>query len=268
MSGRDERDELSLIERDAPQFLEEGPSVTEWLTEHEVGRLEKAVKLYERYIVAVLRMSRPSHWICHESKDRTRYSLQGPGAEKMAIPLGINFEKPTITKTEGADETGSYYIYWCEGYAEWPRTGRRGWYFGSCDSRDQFFSAKPGWNPKLGEPDVRKSAFTNWQINAIARLVGLRDPDPALLEAAGIKLAEIEKPDYSGRKRPEDDVTVISEAQRKRLWAICKEQHVSEETLRIYLHDRHKFKSTSEITRGHYDKIVEWVQRGGQEEPK
>jgi len=60
----------------------------------------------------------------------------------------------------------------------------------------------------------------------------------------------------------------ITDPQRKRLWAICKTQHVDEEALRMHLFERYGFKSTKEITKDAYDEIVSWASRGGQDEPK
>jgi hypothetical protein len=180
-------------------------------------------------------------------------------------PLGISFERPSLTKI---DLGNGDYAYRCEGYIESRTLGRRGYYEGYCDSLDQFFTARPGWNKKSGEGDIRKSAATNWMVNAVSRIGGIRDPDPVTLRAAGLDPDKIPIVDYKSRKHPEDDAGVISEAQAKRLWAICKSNNVSEEALRVKLWNAGQWKSTREVTRGKYDALCAWAQAGGQEPPR
>lgn len=256
-------DEQIPPEPEPPQFIEEGPTLPALLTEDFVKQFEKGVEVYKRWVSVCYRLTRETHWLRRD----TKYSLQGPGAEALMNPLGISFERPSFRREDVTDEKGGFYAYWCEGYVESKTLNRRGWYVGYCDSRDQFFTARGSWNPKSGEGDVKKSAMTNWIVNAVTRIAGIRDPDPESLRIAGLKPDLIPVADYSGRKSPDDEAKVISEAQGKRLWAICKSQNVSEESLRVYLFEKYKLKSTSEILRKDYDKICQWAQAGGQEGP-
>lgn len=258
-----------IDELEPPQMIEEGPSLPALLTDDFVKQFEKGIETYKRWVSACYRLTREGHWIKRKTREGGfKYVLQGPGAEALMNPLGISFERPTFKREDREDSTGAFYIYWCEGYVESRTLGRRGYYIGYCDSRDQFFVANSKWNAKTGEGDIKKSSYTNWVVNSVTRIAGIRDPDEAMLVGAGLKTAAIPEADYAGRKTPEDDHTLISEPQRKRLWAICKSQNVSEEILRVYLLDTYKFKSTSEVTRGAYEAICAWADRGGQEEPK
>lgn len=258
-------DEVPVTEVDKLQVIEEGPTLPALLTDDFVSQFEKGVAVYKRWVSVCYRLTRETHWVNHGSAEKPRYSLQGPGAEALMNPLGISYERPTFSREDKHDERGDFYIWWCEGYVESRTLGRRGWYVGYCDSRDPFFNARPGWNPKSGEGDVKKSAMTNWIVNAVTRIAGLRDPDPALLLAAGLDPGKIQGIDYSGRRSPDADKSVISEAQGKRLWAIAKEKGVSEEKLRKKL-AANGIASFKDIPRGQYDAVVGWVERGGPDE--
>ena len=87
-----------------------------------------------------------------------------------------------------------------------------------------------------------------------------------MLQKAGLKPDKIQRIDYSGRKTPEADSTIITDPQRKRLWAICKEHNVVENVLKGHLVDKYRITSTDQIKRGDYEAICAWAGRGGKEE--
>src|SRR5262249_26371697 len=86
-----------------------------------------------------------------------------------------------------------------------------------------------------------------------------RNPSKAMLEKAGIQTDQIASVDYSGRKTPEVDQSLITEAQLKRLWSIAKSKNLSDETLKEILKDR-GYTSSREIKKKDYDAIVNLVQ--------
>ena len=134
---------------------------------------------------------------------------------------------------------------------------RYGWFTGNCSSRDQFFTARG----KFDEGDIRKSAFSNWVVNGVARLAGIRNPTPALLEKAGLDPTQVQGVDYSGNRSEEQSRDVISEAQQKRLWALFKKSGATEEALRAGLNAR-GYQSTKNIKKKDYDAICQWVEQG------
>lgn len=249
-------------------LVEDSPTLPALLSDDFVARFEKGIEIYKRFISACYQLTRESHWLNQGTADKPHYSLQAPGAEALMNPLNITFEEPRYRREDKQDDTGSFYLYWCEGAMESRTLNRRGYYIGCCDSRDQFFNARRGWNPATGEGDIKKSAFSNWTVNGVTRLAGLRDPDPELLKAAGLDLHKIQAVDYSGRKAPEDEGTVISDAQRKRLWALCKNFGVGEERLKAYLLPL-GYTSTAVIRKRDYEAICRWVEnRGKAQEPR
>ena len=252
----------TIVDADVPTIIEDGANLPQILTSGFVEEFERGVEVYKRWISACYRLTRESHWINHGSADKPKYSLQGPGAEALMNPLGISFDKYTarLVPLEGA---AGGYAYWVEGYMESKTLRRRGYYIGYCDSRDQFFNARAGWKPETGHGDVQKSAVTNWIVNGVTRLAGLRDPSPESLHNAGLDTTKIVGINYRGDKTAEQSTGMISEPQSKRLWAICKNHNVSETMLKAYLEKIHKIKSSKEITRAIYDDVCGWAEFGG-----
>lgn len=253
-----------IVEEEAPVILEEGPELPALLTDEYLAKFEKGVENYKRWMQACYRLTKESHWL--RRKDRNgnwKYMLQGPGAEALMGPLGISADEPNFRKEQVRDERGDFYRWWCEGIIESATLKRRGLYVGNCDSRDQFFIARPGWNALSGEGDVKKSAQTNWVVNGVSRLAGIRDPSEETLKAAGLILDKVPSVDYDGGKTPEESAGKITEPQRKRLWAICKGKSVSEEALKAYMQKNFKTDSTNDILKRDYEKICAWVEAGG-----
>lgn len=73
---------------------------------------------------------------------------------------------------------------------------RYGWFVGECTSRDQFFTAKGGFEPERDKHLIRNSALTNWRVNGVCRLAGMRNPDPDTLKAAGLDTSKIPSINY------------------------------------------------------------------------
>ena len=245
--------ELGTIEH--PDIVEDAP-IEQIITEDFIARFEKQAELYQnRYLPICLKLTNEADWVSH-AKDR--YYLQSSGAEKICTPLGIQWDRPVVTKHEREDERGKFYEYEVEGIVHSRVLARYGWFTGNCSSRDQFFTARGHFD----EGDIRKSAFSNWIVNAVTRLAGLRNPTTAMLQKAGLKPEDIGRIDYSGRRTPEQDQAKISDAQRKRLWALSKESQTSDEEIRVFLFDEYKLQSSSDIHRGQYDEICSRVVAG------
>mgnify|MGYP001607814894 FL=1 len=238
-----------------PEIVEDAP-LDQIITEDFIARFEKQAELYQnRYLPICFRLTNEADWISHA---RDRYYLQASGAEKICNPLGIVWERPVVTKHEREDESGHFYEYEVEGIMQSRVLARYGWFSGNCSSRDQFFVARG----RFDEGDIRKSALSNWITNGVTRLAGIRNPSTELLRKAGLDPSKIQTIDYSGRRTPEQDSQIISEAQRKRLWAISKASGTSDEQMRVWLFDTYEIKSSGDIPRGKYDEIVAKIQAG------
>jgi phage recombination protein Bet len=62
------------------------------------------------------------------------------------------------------------------------------------------------------------------------------------------------------REEPKEEIPVISEPQRKRLFAISKEAGWPNEDLKNYLQDKYGISHTSEIPKAKYEEICTWVE--------
>ena len=245
-----------------PQTEEDAPFLPATLDQDYLTKFERGVENYKRFIAACYRLTNESHWLNHGTRDQPVYYLQSPGAEALMGPLGISFGDLRYRREEKEDEKGFFYVWWCEGEATSRTLQKSGHYIGYCDSRDQFFNARKNWTPETGEGDIRKSAFSNWTVNAVTRLAGLRKPRAESLTAAGLDLNKIPGVDYSGRKTAETEGDVITEPQRKRLWAICKTAGVNEERLKAYLAPL-GYTSTAAVKKMDYEGICSWAAAGG-----
>ena len=188
-----------------------------------------------------------------------KFYLQSSGAEKICNPLGIVWDAPIVIKHERKDDRGDFYEYEVQGIVTSKVLKRYIWTTGNCSSRDQFFNARGHFD----EGDIRKAGFSNWLVNAVTRLAGIRNPTEAMLQKAGLKPEAIQRIKYGEAKTPEAESGKISDAQGKRLWALCKENNVSEVALRAYMSENYKLLSINDIPRGQYNQICAWVMQGG-----
>lgn len=183
--------ELSL----APVIVEEAPLAL-ILNEEGIKQFEAQVEFYKRFITACYKLTRPEHWVDHGRQGSPKYSLQGPGAEALSTPLGIYEDPPIVREVKRHDEKGEFYAIEVEGIMHSRTLKRYGWFVGECTSRDQFFTAKPGFEPERDKHLIRNSALTNWRVNGVCRLAGMRNPDPEMLKTAGLDVTKIPTIDY------------------------------------------------------------------------
>ena len=149
---------------------------------------------------------------------------------------------------------------------------------GSRSSKDPFFK-KYEWNngvktenpiSAIDRRDVKMAAMTNLLGNGITRLLGIRNLNYADLEAfAGIKQDAIGKVEYknkNARKEPvaapqkkgDADPLKISEAQKKRFYAIAKTTGYSDDEIKAKLLTL-EIEHTADILKTQYDELCTWA---------
>lgn len=151
---------------------------------------------------------------------------------------------------------------------------------GSRSSKDPFFK-KYDWNNgvKTEKPisaidrrDVKMAAMTNLLGNGITRLLGIRNLTYADLEAfAGIKQDQIGKVEYKNKNAGKPPVTEpqkkdvqadpakISEAQKKRFYAIGKGSGKSDDEIKAHLLAL-GIEHTADILKSQYDSLCAWAE--------
>lgn len=188
-----------------------------------------------------------------------KYYLQASGVEKIRGVFGLYFRDRKIIREDFPD---GGYAYICTGLA-----GSKfldGLYGettieieGSRSAKDTFFT---GNNREPDPMDVRKAAYANFQVRAAKALLGLGNYTEKDLVQMGVNISKVAKVDYQKGAEGGGKTNLISEAQRKRLFALCKENNVSDSDVKAYLKEKFKIDSTSKIKRSDYEEICNWAQ--------
>jgi hypothetical protein len=238
--------------------------------------LLRVAEMAERRIDAVikikqmaLKVTNASDWTDQGGKPY----LQVSGSEKVANLFNISWrlDEPVVET-----EADGHFTFTMRGIFSIP--GRSISAEGSRSSKDPFFK-KCEWinGEKKEKPisaidrrDVRMAALTNLLGNGISRLLGIRNLTYADLEAyAGIKKEQIGVVDYSGKNKDKPPIQEpqaktqdgkISDAQKKRFYAIAKGSGKADEEIKAYLKEQFNIESTADIPRDKYDDACKWAE--------
>ena len=249
--------------------------------------LLRVAEMAERRIDAVIKIKQMALKVTNAgdwNDQGGRPYLQVSGSEKVANLFNISWrlDEPTVET-----ESDGHFTYTMRGIFSIP--GRSISAEGSRSSKDPFFK-KYDWIKQEGRPDkkvekpisaidrrdVRMAALTNLLGNGITRLLGIRNLSYDDLEKfAGIKKADIAAVDYRGKggdkpplKEPgkkSDDPLKISEAQKKRFYAIAKNTGFSDEEIKKKLTGM-EIEHTADILKTQYDDLCLWAE-GKDKEP-
>lgn len=226
-----------------------------------IQRVQAITKAIDGAVKVSLQRTNVSDWV----KMGDKYYLQASGCQKIRAVWGIYFRDKDIVKEDYPDGSYGYYV-----------TGKVGAQLldrfygkeitieadGGRSSKDPFFTGKDGM--KQPDPmDVRKAAVSNFEARAITSFLGLKNFTAQDLINNGIPVDKVTKVEYQKGAEGGGNTAVISEAQRKRLFAICNANKVSEPMVKEYLAKHYKIDSTSKILRADYEKICAWAEKGG-----
>ena len=132
---------------------------------------------------------------------------------------------------------------------------------GGRSSKDPFFTGKDG-NKTPDPQDVRKAALSNFEARAISSFLGLKNFTDEDLRKNGIATDKVQGVEYQKGAEGGGNTAIISDAQRKRLFAICKTSGLGEAPLKAYLQKHFKIDSTSKILRKDYETICAFAEKG------
>lgn len=267
--------EEKAIEIVATKDLERSSNAGLALQQQLVGDPERALELATRQVeflkkitMTSLKLTSVHDWVDQSGKPY----LQSTGAEKLCPLWGIYFRdikmsvaydddtgKPAYTYT---GVVGSHAVAKALGIVSYETEA-----MGGRNATDDFFARQKQTDPL----DVQKAAYSNFEVNAVTRLLGLRGM--TWEEVSDATSGRITQETCTGKvqykTKPKEDQreqqpssAVISEGQRKRLYAIWKEVGWKDEEVHKFIEAKYGFKSSKDITRDKYEEIVQAIQGG------
>ena len=163
------------------------------------------VEFFKQMKTVSLKMTSHQDWVDQSGKPY----LQGSGVEKLKPVWGIYIKDDV--KIEQIPDGDRYYCR-CTGTAGSKVTGEESFFIGGRSANDKFFS-----NQAITDPmDVEKAAYTNFEVNAITRLLGLRGLTWDELTDADIQKGKTTKIGYGkgrqgGQTVPQELITLRTE---------------------------------------------------------
>lgn len=144
------------------------------------------------------------------------------GAEKVARLFGITLSNIKTEKMWADDSKGKYYIYKTTGKATLPGKFDSIEALGTCSQRDPFFGKAKGEfldTLEIDETNIMKASYSNFTVNAITHLLGLRNLTWEELKEAGIDKAKIQEIKYqSGSQKVKQTATPEEVKRQKEIW--------------------------------------------------
>lgn len=180
-------------------------------------RLEKVKQM----ISVALKITTHLDWI---NQDGSPY-LMHSGAEKVARLFGVKISNVETKKTITEDSKGKFYLYATTGMVSLPGNFDAIEALGTCSQHDRFFGKAHGeWldSSKIDETNIMKKSYTNFVVNGITHLLGLRNITWDMLKEAEIDVSKIQKVEYGkDKKQAEQKLSAKDKETRDKLWDIC-----------------------------------------------
>lgn len=230
--------------------------------EFAIKTAEKTMDLVKKIKILAIKQTNKHDWVDMQGKPY----LQSSGAEKIARLFGISWKicDGYPKREDKQDEKGSYYIYAYKG--EFTMGGKSIEVIGTCSQRDKFFgkdkNTETGFKnaADVDITNIMKKANTNMINRGITTLLGIRNLTWEEVENGGVEQQNAAKVTYAqggagGGK--------ISPAQANRLYAIAKQNNVSNDAMSKYLKTNFKIDNSKEINKTDYERICNWVVEQG-----
>lgn len=156
---------------------------------------QRRVETVQKLINIALKITTYRDWV---NQDGQPYLVHS-GAEKVARLFGITLSNIKTEQMIAEDSRGKYYIYKTTGRATLPGKFDSIEGLGTCSQRDKFFAkAKGEWldTLEIDETNIMKASYSNFVVNAITHLLGLRNLTWEQLEEAGIDKSQVQTIEY------------------------------------------------------------------------
>jgi hypothetical protein len=220
---------------------------------------EKRIEAVKKIKALVFRVTNQHDWIDQQGKPY----LWASGAEKVARMFGISWriDEPVYEPLEAG-----HYQYTYKGYfglggitieAIGIRSSKDG-FFKKYSQKDADGNREELPSSEIDKGDVKKSAYTNCIGNGITRLLGIRNMTWDELRAAGITKEKSDRVEYGSSKT--DRTGKISDAQRKRFYAIAKGKGKSDDIIKEYLKNTVGVETSADIPADRYDETCKWAE--------
>ena len=148
--------------------------------------IEQRNELFNRVLAAAIRETGPGDWINQNGKPY----LTASGAEKIARRFAIRIFDTEYDREEFNDDKGKMYLYTVRGKACMAGSSNDIIdAIGTCDTRDAFFAKRKGQLLPIEDIDIgniKKAAYSNFMMNAITHLLGIRNLTWDVLSQYGI----------------------------------------------------------------------------------
>lgn len=209
-----ESNEIVRVDTAEPMFLDTTGDI--------ISMVAKRAEMMDKLIDWALRSTNHQDWVDQNGKPW----LQGSGAEKVARRFGIKWSGLVYEKIISEDEKGKFYFYKVTGnmriaIGDLDEIEA----IGTCSSKDQFFAVKYEGDEKVFKPlsevdetNIMKSAFTNFIINGVTRLLGLRNLSWEQVKKAGVDISKIAKVEYAGSQESTETTGLRTE-----VWTYIKD---------------------------------------------
>lgn len=225
-------------------------------TDDIIATAERRIERISKIKMYALKSTNHEDWVDMQGKPY----LTSSGAEKVARLFGVKIRDVKTEKKDSSDEKGKFYYYLVTGVAELKGGDDYIEAVGTCSSKDQFFAKRGGQFKPLSEVEetnILKAAYSNFIGNAITRLLGIRNLTWEELKTIGIAPDKVARVEY---KNGQTDFSLITEPQRKRLYAIGKSSGISEPDFKAWLKEKYSITTTKEIKKSDYDDICNYLE--------
>ncbi len=152
------------------QVIESEASASE--LEDALEIIERRNALFQRVMQVAIQTTSPGDWVDQDGKPY----LQGSGAEKVARRFAVRVYDVNHDLENHTDDRGPYYMYITTGKVGLGTGKESIEAIGTCSSRDNLFSH--GGKKDLKDVDrgnIMKKSYTNFLVNGITRLLGIRN---------------------------------------------------------------------------------------------
>lgn len=231
------------------------------MTDDIIASAERRVAQIDKIIILSLKRTNANDWVDQNGKPY----LVCSGAEKIARLFGVSWKIVKSEKIMTNDEKGQFYFYQVTGVFSLPNKIDMVEAVGTCSSKDSFFAKVKGELKPISEVDetnIMKSAYSNCVVNGLTRLLGIRNLTWEQVEQGGVKKSDAASVRYASGGAGGG---LVSEAQRKRMWAIMLANKVDKEDVKKYLMTNYSYTEgkSENIKKEDYEKICGWLENGG-----